>query len=243
MGFLHKSLGYKFGLSIAFIGQDGAGKSTITEHICKWLNWKIEARKFYLGSGDHYHSIFKTIKKVLNCNNHFAKVIWSLLNILDLAYLSIHNRRIVINAHKYTIKGGIALFDRYPQNQVSGINDGPKIRTNYSNKIKNRFLKGIINTLAKVEEKNISIMLDYSPDVVIKLILPPEESIKRKPEENLKNVIEKHDIIKKLVFPNSKIYNIDATMHYDDEILLIKNIIWTEIQTKSIMISEEIRNA
>lgn len=228
-----KVLGCDKGLSVAFIGQDGAGKTTITEHICKWLNWKIEAHKFYLGSGDHYHSIYKILKHLFNGKNSFSKKMWAILNVLDLCLLSKHNKRIIDRANKYISKGGIAIFDRYPQIQFPGINDGPKIRVTYLEKTHNSILKMIIGHCAAVEEKNINYTSSKKPDIVIKLLLSPEESIKRKPSENIDDIRNKHKIIKSLLFNNSMVYEIDAEMDFNEELRLIKSIIWTGILNKN----------
>ena len=83
--------------------------------------------------------------------------------------------------------------------------------------------------LAKAEERNIKKIVEHQPDVVIKLLLPPEESIRRKPQENLDAVREKHEIVKSLKFVNSDVYTIDATMPFEEELVLIKNIIWQHI--------------
>ncbi len=93
MIFNHKSFGEKKGFSVAFIGQDGAGKSTVSDLICSWLNWKIEAKKFYLGSGDHYNSPLKKVKTLFEGSSLIKKVIWASLNILDLSFLSKHNKK------------------------------------------------------------------------------------------------------------------------------------------------------
>ena len=47
-------------------------------------------------------------------------------------------------ANKYANKGGIAIFDRYPQIVFPGINDGPKIRNNYIPKSIILFLKNML---------------------------------------------------------------------------------------------------
>ena len=233
MGFTHKSLGEKRGFSVAFLGQDGAGKSTISEDICSWLNWKIEAQKFYLGSGDHYHSVFKFFKSVLRQKNSLVKAIWAMLNIFDLASLSRHNLFVIQRARKYICKGGIVLYDRFPQNQFQGINDGPKIRQVYYEKSNNILYKKFVVFFARIEEKNIEKIIKFQPTVVIKLKLSPEESIRRKPEEDIENVNIKHFIIESLVFPLSENHTIDATMPYERELIEVKKIIWARIEKNS----------
>ncbi|MCV4821040.1 hypothetical protein OFM15_33690, partial [Escherichia coli] len=39
------------GLVIAFVGSDGAGKSTVTREIRKWLRYKLDVHGYYMGSG------------------------------------------------------------------------------------------------------------------------------------------------------------------------------------------------
>ena len=70
----------------------------------------------------------------------------------------------------------------------------------------------------------------HHPNIVFKLLLPPEESIKRKPQESLEAVTKKHEIVKSLEFEGSDVYEIDATMPFEEEMIMLKNIIWQHIQ-------------
>jgi thymidylate kinase len=238
------------GLSVAFIGQDGSGKSTITEDINKWLFWKIESQRFYLGSGDHYNSLPKRVlahlsklRKELTKDIKSQRTIretstgkknkWNVKNMI-LSLIVAHNNvsvarrayRELTRAEKYKRKGGIPLFDRFPQSQFTGIYDGPKIRDSYE---RNGLDYTIVKWMARREEQYLAKTQKYYPDIVFKLILPPEESIKRKPFEDLAIVTIKSKITKELAFPNSIIYEVDATQDYNQEILYIKNRIWEAI--------------
>ena len=132
--------------------------------------------------------------------------------------------RKVRQAKKYVNKGGIALYDRYPQLQFPGIYDGPKIRHMYNNY--NGLLGIIVNYYAKKEECNIQKISNYAPNIVFKLVLPPEESIRRKPFESFNLVKRKSEITDALSFPTSQVYVIDATQDYASELLKIKKYIW-----------------
>ena len=130
-----KRLSSDNGKLIAFIGQDGAGKSTVTDEVLEWLNWKIDAKKFYLGSGDHYHSWQKSLRmRIGKTRSEIGKVFCDYLTLSDLLKQSRRTYNIIKKAKKYAKKGGIAIFDRYPQSKYLGINDGPKIRYSISNK-------------------------------------------------------------------------------------------------------------
>ena len=182
------------GFSIAFLGQDGAGKSTVTKEIRKWLSWKLEVSQFYLGSGEHYQPWEKRLaEKLHGSNNPFAKLIRKWLPFCYLSKLGKNIYKSIIKARKYSAKGGIVLFDRYPQIQYVGINDGPKIRSTIM-KHATGLLKPIANHYANREEKFLKKAVIYNPDLVIKLMLSPEESIRRKPHENYEMVKRKHHL-------------------------------------------------
>lgn len=241
-------------LSICLLGQDGSGKSTVTKELEKWLNWKIEAHRFYLGSGDHYNGLLKRFlskavkikhrndvkktdasdqtiypkinkKKKKNIKNFFTAILVSKnhLNVARRAYKEVKK------AEKYRQHGGIPLFDRFPQTQFDGIYDGPKIRSYY---IETGLNFALVRLMAKREQMCVEKIQHYQPALVFKLLLSPEESIHRKPFENLMNVSRKHEITKQLQFPKSKVIIIDAEQDYEKEILFIKNEIWNMIQGK-----------
>jgi len=57
-----------------------------------------------------------------------------------------------------------------------------------------------------------------------------EETMRRKPSERIESVEEKHEIIETMTFPNSIVYDIDASMKYEQELIEIKNFIWNNIR-------------
>lgn len=235
-------------LSICFLGQDGSGKSTVTIELCKWLSWKLSAHRFYLGSGDHYKGVLNRLilkgskikrkqsstrvpeddqkiqrkKKKYSLKNFFSETL-SAVNRLTIARNAYKE---VLRAEKYRKKGGIPLFDRFPQLQFEGIYDGPKIAESYR---KNGLDYTIVRIMAKIEYRYIEKIQNYQPGLIFKLLLSPEESIRRKPHESLSVVARKHEITKQLQFPNSLVFTIDATQDYQQELLYIKNIIWKSI--------------
>lgn len=221
----------KKGAIVAFIGQDGSGKSTVSNIIRDWWTWKMDAQKFYLGSGEHYSSWQKRLHNAIPQKKNFiTKLLSAWLTLSDYVALSKNVYNKVKRAEKYAEKGGLAIFDRFPQIEYAGINDGPKIRSNYLNKIHNSIVRVYALHCARVEEKFLKKAVVFAPNVVFKLMLSPEESLKRKPEENIDVVRKKHEIIKKMDFAKDESIVVDATMPFDDEIRLIKNRIWEYIQ-------------
>ena len=219
------------GLVVAFLGQDGSGKSTVTQEVEKWLNWKLEVKRFYLGSGEEYYNPWRRrLLKALNKQQSPpVRIIRYWLYFSYLLESSRYVLKTVKNANRYATNGGIALLDRYPQVEFEGINDGPKIRVTLLKKVP-RGLKWLGEMYAKREERNLRRAVNMSPALVYKLILSPEESLRRKPFENREMVERKHEIIKALKFPSSEVYTINAEQNYEQEIIQIKQILWRKIQ-------------
>lgn len=216
------------GITVAFLGQDGAGKTTVTNDLLKWLNWKMDVRYVYLGSGDNYRSWKKYIASFLPTKGLIKYVrglmqLWMLKDVAKDAYSN------VLNAEKLITKGVVVFYDRFPQIDYVGICDGPKVRKKLDKYFGNSPLAKLFVPLAKKEERCLNDVVKHSPSIVFKLILPPEESIRRKPHENLEGIKRKHEIIKSLDFKGSVVYTIDATLPYNEELLMIKKIIWQHI--------------
>lgn len=229
LGFLYKkkTLTNK-GFTLVFLGQDGAGKSTIAKLVEEWLSWKVETHNIYLGNGDHYFSWRKKMRDLMP-STFITKPIRALLTISDLKHLAKNNLRKMKNAQSLVENGCIIIYDRYPQIKYEGINDGPKIRINYADRMSYPILKSYVNYCSNIEEKLLAKSVNIKPNVVFKLMLTPEESIKRKPHEDIRQVEKKHEIIKSLEFPESRVEIIDAMQNFDSEILQIKRIIWETI--------------
>ena len=218
------------GVSIAFIGQDGSGKSTVTKEINKWLSWKLEAKKFYLGSGDEFYNPWqkRLQRKFVGRKDIVSKLLQSWLPFSYQLASAKYVRKTIKSANRYTRKGGIALFDRYPQDQFLGINDGPKIREMLLPHVPNG-LKWLAKLYAAREESIISDAVKINPSLVFKLQLSPEESIRRRPNDNIDVITRKHNIVKALEFPSSKVMEISAVQPYHEELNQIKQEIWKEI--------------
>lgn len=228
---IYKKTPQNGGMMAAFIGQDGSGKSTVTDEILAWLAWKLDANKFYLGSGEHYHSWQKNLKKKIEDKKKykFVAIISALLTLSNHISVAKRAYKLINKGKKYVQNGGIAIFDRYPQTIYFGINDGPKIRFNYLDRISSPLLRKYILYCAKVEENYLSKAERAVPGIIFKLILPPEISIKRKPEEDFETVKRKHEIIKSLLFSQSKVYPINAEGEYSTELKEIKGLIWDNL--------------
>ena len=122
------------GAMIAFVGIDGAGKSTMVGLIDKWIRQsKIEGRRFYMGEGDGkvpvYVSVMKKAEagtrkkgdksgKSLNRIYFFKSPVRYLKRLVKLSVIhdvEKNNRKKILLMNRYRMNGGISVCDRFPQ--------------------------------------------------------------------------------------------------------------------------------
>ena len=234
------------GLIIAFVGVDGSGKSTMSDEMNKWLGRKIECSRFYMGTGDGqttlYASILKKIRGKVGGGSssssgsgkskrvYFRKSPFAYLKKLSMVTIIYdvekNNNKKIRKMQRYRLNGGISLLDRYPQIESEGKNDGPKMKS-YEDIIgPSAFLR----SYQKKEAKQLAIVKEIKPDLVFRLNVTPESSMKRKGEtvtEELREmIVDKIDRLNEITFQGATIIDIDTEQPYEEEVLEIKRILW-----------------
>ena len=195
------------GLVVAILGSDGAGKSTTLEYVRKEFGKKIDVVSIYFGSGDGSSSLLRKPMKLVAKRvggkgvghaadkeyaerKHIslksrlysiAKVIWA----VELAKEKKKKYRKMIKARN---NGLLVLTDRYPQSDMPGASDGPLLYR-YKNG------RGLLNKLSCWEQKIYESFSLNGPDVAIKLVVPSEIAIKRKPEMTVEEIDKKRSIV------------------------------------------------
>lgn len=244
------------GLIIAFVGVDGAGKSTLSNEVAKWMSaGKIDSRRFYMGTGDGKTTFFMSfIKKLHKINNErFSKkkqedkdhhlnekgkikvITWykdpikfikKYIRVLQINSVQKNNTRKIKNMYRYKLNGGISVLDRWPQIEIAGQNDGPKIvkyRDVFGN---NRLLERSIEK----EKENLDIVRTILPDIIFRLNISLDTCMKRKTEHTNRHTFErKLDELNQLKFQGANIVEINAELPYDEELLMIKKYLWRYI--------------
>lgn len=199
------------GFIIAIVGADGSGKSTVVSELHRWFSWKFDTHKFYLGQNKN---VFVRGLRILNMN-------------LRNFFSARSKYKKIIKMQRLKERGSIVLTDRYPQNQFSGINDGPLMREKEFSCKFCRNLRNYENRVYKLIEER------YYPDMVIKLNISPEIAFSRKKELNKETLQKKAAIINDLIFDESIVVNIDASQPKDKVILEIKQEIWKNLKSQS----------
>ena len=233
------------GLIIAFVGVDGAGKSTVTSEIAKWIGRKIECKRFYMGTGDgkttFLASLLKKANKLDNTRqvsvkskkeekfrrlNFFSSPIIYLKKYLKLRLvMSVQQNNIgkLKKMYRYRLNGGISVLDRFPQIEMERQNDGPKVCI-YRDIFGETFF---IKRAMKKEKNRLDIVKSIKPDLIFRLNISAEVSMKRKPEQtDIDMYRKKIEDLNKITFQGAQIIDIDAEQPYEKEILEIKKILW-----------------
>lgn len=234
------------GLTVAFLGADGAGKSTLTEEIAEWLSREVAVVVTYGGSGKGSASLPRRLLQGLAAlrrrvgrprsapaglapptndaeagrrdkNISLARLVW----VLSLAR---ERRRRALQARRAKGRGMIVLSDRLPQSQFPGWNDGPRLT---------RWLEvgsWVRRAAARGEQSAFRLAELSPPDLVVKLHVSPEVASRRKPETPQEQLRTGIDMVKRMQFPGTtRVLDIDAEQPLDQVLLQAKRAVWESI--------------
>lgn len=221
------------GVMIAIVGSDGSGKSTLSRDLNSWLRYKLDSHILYLGSGDGdtgfifnfvkrirvvVAKLFQTQdnpkKKISNINEEVS-IFKKLYRILYLLLLR-RKVKLIKYASSMATNGSIILFDRYPQVEFYGINDGPKLQNGQC-----------FEWAARYEMKLIREAVSLGPDFVIKLLVEPGSALKRKPDHDINEISRKCQIVNEIKFNNVHCIEIDANRQYNEVLYDVRKNIWS----------------
>lgn len=241
-----KKRSIKRGVSFAFVGIDGSGKSTVSSNIKRWLSSEFDTIRFYAGEGDGKKNFTSTIllkgysclkknnkKKIvddeigtnfsLKTKNTFIKKTKNLLGAWAYYKILKDNIEKIIKSNKYSDEGCFCIMDRFPQSQLLVDHDGPKV----AKYLKNNQFK-LLEVLA-IKEENLLYKLDNDIpkfDIVFRMNVSPEEAIKRKPDHSFNAMKRRAETLRKIEYSAKKVIDIDANDALEKVILKVKEAIW-----------------
>lgn len=232
------------GLIVAFLGADGAGKSTVTAEVVKGLSKRLDVFQIYLGSGDGPSSLLRLpliwarriIKAVRSRKKSEPSAtneteggiknskLYKIGNILWAIALVYEKRGKLKQARLAREKGMIVVCDRYPQSQIREFNEGPLLKDEWGNSSK--FYKALQAWELAAYQQMLETM---PPDLAIKLNVSPEVALTRK--QSVPELIEKKvAAIQALKFPaHTREINLNADGHLDEVILQAKQAVWENL--------------
>lgn len=226
------------GSAIVFLGCDGAGKSTSLDYVKNELNKKIDVKTIYLGSGDGTSSLFRKPMKLVakkiggkglghavekeyreNKSISLKSRLYSVAKLLWAVTLAHEKKSKLKEMTKARNNGMIVLVDRYPQTQNPGYSDGPLLTRYLTSK------NGIKKRIAQWEFSIYKSAENNMPDLMLKLTVPTEIAVERKPEMTAEEINQK----KKAVLAMNtalRVKEIDTSCPMNDSLRMIMHEIW-----------------
>jgi thymidylate kinase len=234
------------GVTIALVGADGSGKTTVAAALASWLSWKLDVRVYYLGSKSPSPTSralavgFRALRRAHRelhrrggLASRAARPLASLRDtVLALRYLAIGRDR--VRRHRAGRRdaraGKVVIFDRFPLEAVSTSDhhrtlDGPKISRTLA-----AGLGPVNRALARAEERmyrGIAV-----PDHLIVLGVSPEVSADRKPDHAFDVVEAKSRAAAELATLAERgkepvsVIRVDANRPLEGVLLEVKTAVW-----------------
>ncbi len=227
------------GLSIALVGADGAGKTTVGRELKSWLGRMVQLHPYYLGSkqpsrlSDWLYTAFRAGRRAhrgfaarFGEENVIARTLaGGRQACLYAHYLSVGSDR--YRRHRAALRsdlpaGGIVLYDRFP---LEAPLDGPEIRIAAGGD--NGF---VARSLAGREEALYRRF--QPPDLFLILAVDPDVSVRRKPDHSRETIETKARLLRRLVdesdprLAGSRLVVIDAAQPLDGVLAQAREAIW-----------------
>lgn len=224
------------GVTIALLGADGAGKSTMLRELNGWIGRYLDVETLYVGSGDGNKSLTLTLFDYLNSlrkkhnkptnlttpeSSDKASTIKIVLRNIRAVLVARHRLKTVSRGLLHSNNGKIVLYDRYPQPFNRGYSDGPKVIDNGG---------WVTGWLYRWEMAIYNELFAHFPDHCLCLLVDPAVSVERKGEDSEDVINNKNNVIEELLkVKSSKCSVIDANQGFDAVLLELKDLVWKNL--------------
>jgi thymidylate kinase len=228
------------GLTVALIGPDGAGKSTVIDEVVRWLGWRLSLRVLYLGTARPSHSagaaqavsrlLFRLDRRLRPAAGPASGPLSSFANLAAaLRYLAEARDRAARarDGRQMAANGALVLFDRYPLEWVRLTTrpvDGARIAD-----LGEDSRHGLLGMLRRREEATYAGI--PAPDLVILLAVQPEIALSRKGNTNRDAIIGKARAVLDAAerAPGAGVVVIDASQPLEDVVRSVEAEIWRRL--------------
>lgn len=224
------------GLAVAFVGADGAGKTTLTNELAGWLGGLLETRRYYQGSkepspaSNWLYTAFRAGRRAhravaarLGEQSLLARPLAVARDAcLHAHYLSTALDRYRRNraGRRAKAEGAVVIYDRFP---LTAALDGPQIAAAGGKPA---------GLFARLEA---SLYRRFAPpDLLVILRVDPETSMTRKPDHRREVVESKARFLDRLIAcpeqgPTSRLVVVDANRPYAEVLDQARRAVWDAV--------------
>jgi thymidylate kinase len=229
------------GLTVALIGPDGAGKTTVIDQVVKWLGWRLSLRVLYLGtarpstSTAAVQSLSRVARRAANVLGPFVgpatavRLARSANLVIGLRYVAEAGDRAsrAREGRRLAMNGALVVFDRYPLDWVRLATrpvDGPRI-----SELGDASRRGLLARLRQREEAIYARI--PAPDLVILLTIDPETALARKGNASPEKIATKAKAVLDAARRESGegVVAIDASQPLEDVVRAVEDEIWRRL--------------
>lgn len=222
------------GCTIAIVGVDGSGKTTVVKAIRTWLTPEIDVVPIYFGTGGGRPSLllrpfkvmmplvmwlFKTKPKGAshgNVSERAPGLLYSLLMMVWATIVAREKYKKLLAARRGADRGAVMITDRYPQDEILGFNDGPLLMR----------LNKVPRWLRKFEAAAYALARRLPPDLVLMLDVLPETAARREPDMNPLLIHKRVAELHRLAFGGARLVRINAEQPLDEVVRAVQSEIW-----------------
>lgn len=252
----YKKLVKKGGTSVAFIGADGSGKSTVSDAVSTEIRWKIDTEQIYFGHGSGSGSFLlwpaRLERRVSSLLHRYGRNETEDREDarkleMDGGFTESTNLNAIKSTRSYKvwdlIKSSFIALDKLAKLRRMNIarNNGcvviadryPNTDPELSDSPRLQHWADSSNVikrkLAQLERYPYEIAHQHPPEIVIRLDVTPETAIQRKDENSLQRAERRIDEANRIEIIDANIVDVDANQELDEVISESMSKIWDRL--------------
>jgi thymidylate kinase len=210
------------GRVLAFLGGDGAGKSTCVAELTRWLEGHVDVMKAHLGRPPRSLTTLVVggllkVRRLLGRGDEST-----FFDLLRHVCTARDRYRLFITVRRFANAGGVALCERYPVPQ-NRLLVGPEI----PRLLERRRATSLARRLLRAEQWYYDRIT--RPDVIIVLRVEPEVAVRRKTDEPADYVRARSRIIWETDWTGTGAHLVDAGRPLPEVLSDLKALVWSEL--------------